>query len=89
MSQKKQMQEFEYNFKVGTMDMVEETLKNMNESLITVAGLKKILPRQVNHNTLLEILDRLQRDNKIYMSVRGIVYIYNPSEKLRKAGFKH
>lgn len=73
-----------HDFRVSTMNMVEETLKNMNESLITVAGLKKILPKQVNHNTLLDILDRLQHDNKIYMSAKGITYIYTSPENMKK-----
>lgn len=70
---------------VNTVEMVEETLKNMNESLITLASLKKILPRQVNHNTLLEILDYLEKKNRITTSLKGITYLGSPSEKFQKA----
>jgi hypothetical protein len=65
--------------------MVEDTLKNMNESVITIAGLKKILPRKVNHNTLKEILDYLDKSNKIYINVKGIAWIQNDNPNLRKA----
>ena len=65
--------------------MVEETLKNSEDSIITIAQLKRELPKQINHNTLKEILDYLQELNRIYVSVKGITYIYNPSPKLQKA----
>ena len=37
---------------LNTVLMVEEALKNMENSVITIAELKKILPKQVNHNML-------------------------------------
>jgi len=37
--------------------MVEDTLKNMDESAITIAELKRRLPRQVNHDALKIILE--------------------------------
>tara|TARA_Y100000310_G_C20522478_1_gene734355 strand:+ start:132 stop:332 length:201 start_codon:yes stop_codon:yes gene_type:complete len=55
------------------------------DSLFTVAELKRALPRQVNHNTLLLILHYLDLSNKIAVSVKGITWIHNPSPKLRKA----
>jgi len=83
MSQK-QTQRLEYTFRVNTLEMVEETLKNMNESLITVAGLKKILPRQVNHNTLMEILGYLERKNRVTTSLKGITYLGENSPRIQK-----
>ena len=65
--------------------MVEDTLRNMNESIITVAQLKKILPRQVNHNTLMIILQYLEYSNKIAVTLRGITWIHNVNPNLRKA----
>ncbi len=66
---------------LNTVIMVEETMKNL-DSLFTVAELKQNLPRQVNHNTLMLILQYLEQSNKIYASVRGITWIHNPSKKL-------
>ena len=37
---------------LNTVFMVEETLKNMDESVISIAELKRRLPKQINHNTL-------------------------------------
>ena len=41
---------------LNTILMVEETLKDA-DSLITVADLKKKLPKKVNNNTLMIILE--------------------------------
>lgn len=79
------MQELEYSPTLNTVLMVEGTLKNMNESAITIAELKRRLPRQINHNVLKIILDYLQLSNKIVVTVRGITWIHNPNPNLKKA----
>ena len=56
MSKKKQ--KIEHTPTLNTILMVEEALKNTNES-VTIAELKRKLPRQVNHNTLKVILEYL------------------------------
>lgn len=68
-----------------TILMVEKVLKDMNESLITIAGLKRILPRQVNHNTLIEILGYLEKSGKIDVALKGIVWVENSNPRLQKA----
>jgi hypothetical protein len=70
---------------LNTVLMVERVLRNMNESVITIAELKRKLPKQVNHNTLMLILDYLEKSNKIAVSLRGITWIHNPNERLKKA----
>jgi len=70
---------------LNTVLMVEHTLQTMNESLITVADLKKILPKQINHNTLMTILTYLEAGNKIAVSLKGITWIHNTNPRLRKA----
>ena len=70
---------------LNTVLMVEDTLKNMDESVVTVAKLKKKLPKQVNHNTLKVILEYLEKSNKIAVSMRGITWIHNTNPSLRKA----
>lgn len=70
---------------LNTVIMVEDTLKNMKDSVMTIAELKRKLPRQVNHNTLMVILEYLERSNKILVGLRGITWIHNPNPKLRKA----
>lgn len=70
---------------LNTILMVEDTLKNSPNSVVTVAELKKMLPRQVNHNTLMVILDYLEQSNKIAVGLKGITWIHSKNENLRKA----
>ena len=79
------MQELEHAPNLNTVIMVEETLKNIQESVITVAALKKKLPKQVNHTTLMTILYYLEESNKIAVSLKGITWIHNNNPQLRKA----
>ena len=79
------MQELEHSPTLNTVLMVEDTLKNMNESVITIAELKRKLPRQINHNTLKVILEYLELSNKILVTMRGITWIHNPNPNLQKA----
>ena len=65
--------------------MVEGALKNMDESVITVAELKRKLPKQINHNTLKLILEYLEESNKIAVTMKGITWIHNTNPNIRKA----
>ena len=76
---------YEHSPTLNTVIMVEEALRNMDESVITVADLKKILPRKVNHNKLKVILRYLDESNKIFFSVDGISWIENSNPNMRKA----
>lgn len=79
------MQELEHSPTLNTVIMVENVLKNMDESVISIADLKRRLPRQVNHNTLITILEYLEMSNKIVVTMRGITWIHNPNPNLQKA----
>jgi len=68
---------------LNTVIMVEDVLKNLNESVISIAELKRKLPRQVNHNTLMVILQYLEDSNKIFVGLKGITWIHNPSSRLK------
>lgn len=68
-----------------TVIMVEDALASARKSVVTVAQLKRLLPRQVNHNTLKVILEYLEASNKIAVTMRGITWIANDNPKLKKA----
>lgn len=70
---------------LNTVMMIENTLKNMNESVISIAELKRRLPRQVNHLTLMVILEYLERSNKIASTLKGITWIENNNPRLKNA----
>ena len=70
---------------LNTVMMVEDTLKKMNESVISVAELKRKLPRQVNHITLMVILEYLERSGKIAATLKGMTWIENNNPNLKRA----
>ena len=78
-------QRLEHAPTLNTVLMVENTLKNMEGSIITIAELKRKLPRQVNHKTLMIILEYLEKSNKVAVSLKGITWIHNPNLNLRRA----
>ena len=69
---------------LNTVIMVENAIKNSEDSVISIPKLKRSLPRQVNHNTLMIILHYLDQSNKIYVGLKGITWIQSDSEKMRK-----
>ncbi|MEI6058189.1 MAG: hypothetical protein WCP89_00270 [archaeon] len=69
---------------LNTVIMVEDTIKKSNDSVISVAELKRKLPRQVNHNTLMVILEYLERSGKIAVGLRGVSWVYTDSKVLRE-----
>ena len=85
MSKTNQEYKLEHSPTLNTVLMVEHTLENMNESVITIANLKKILPKQINHNTLMIILVYLEKSNKIATTLKGITWIHNTNPRQRKA----
>ncbi len=64
---------------LNTILMVEDTLKktSLKKEAITIADLKKKLPRKVNHITLMTILDYLEKSKKIQTKLRGISWIFD------------
>ena len=70
---------------LNTVLMVERTLQGMEGSVMTVAELKRKLPKQVNHNTLRVILEYLEESNKIAVSMKGITWIHHSHPALKRA----
>ena len=69
---------------LNTIMMVEDTLKSSKEKVISVADLKKELPRQVNHITLMVILEYLEKSKKIDVTLKGISWIEEQFELKNK-----
>jgi hypothetical protein len=69
---------------LNTVMMVEETIKSSENSVISVAELKRKLPRQVNHNTLILILEYLEKSGKIAVGLKGITWVHTDSKLLRE-----
>lgn len=64
-----------------TVQMVEETIKEAKE-VLSIAELKRRLPRKVNHNTIKVILTYLQKSGKIEFTSDGVVWIFLPKEDI-------
>ncbi len=67
-----------------TMLMVERILRK-SDTMIDREELKRRLPNKIMHQTLNLILKYFEEKGMIIDSHRGILWIYNPSPKLRKA----
>lgn len=70
---------------LNTVLMVEHALKNSEESIITVAQLKRALPKQINHNMLKVVLEYLEESGKICVSLKGMTWVENKSRKMQDA----
>jgi hypothetical protein len=68
---------------LNTVMMVEETLKSKGD-LLTVAELKRKLPKKVMHQTLLQILDYLQLSGKILIGTKGILWVFTERKELNE-----
>ncbi|MFC1774781.1 hypothetical protein ACFLZN_00515 [Nanoarchaeota archaeon] len=66
---------------LNTVLMVEKVLKDSGE-LMTIAELKRKLPRKVMHQTLLQILDYLQLSGKILIGTKGVLWIFTERKEL-------
>ena len=85
MSMIREPQRLEHAPTLNTVLMVENVLKNADESVITIAELKRKLPKQVNHNVLKIILEYLEESNKICVTLRGLTWIGNSNLNLKRA----
>ena len=68
---------------LSTVLMVEELLK-VAESPMTVAEIKRKLPRKVMHQTLLKILDYLQYSGKIIIGTKGVLWIFTERKEIEE-----
>jgi len=66
---------------LDTIQMVEETAQKA-KGVVSIAELKRRLPRKVNHNTLKVILAYLQRSGKIEFALNGVVWVFMPREDI-------
>lgn len=85
MIQKLLVKKIKHSPTLNTILMVEKTIKDADESIVNIAYIKEHLPRKVNHNTLMQILEYLEESNKIAVSLKGITWIHNNNPNLRKA----
>ena len=73
----------EHSPTLNTVLMVEIVLKEAGE-ILTIAELKRRLPRKIMHQTLLNILDYLQYSGKIIIGTKGVLWIFTERKELNE-----
>ncbi|MDP2750074.1 MAG: hypothetical protein Q8O89_04550 [Nanoarchaeota archaeon] len=68
---------------LNTVLMVEETLRKADE-VMTIGKLKRILPKQVMHQTLMAVIDYLEYSGKITVHEDKVLWTFKPQSKLKK-----
>ncbi|MFT4304952.1 MAG: hypothetical protein ACMXX8_02585 [Candidatus Woesearchaeota archaeon] len=75
------MESVGHSHTLNTVLMVEKTLKESGK-LLSVAEIKRRLPKKIMHQTLITILDYLQISGKILIGTKGILWIYTEKKEL-------
>ena len=68
---------------LNTVLMVEETLNKAGE-VLTIGKLKRMLPKQVMHQTLMAVIDYLEYSGKIVVNDDKVLWAFKPQSKLKK-----
>ena len=68
---------------LNTVLMIEDTLSKTGE-VLTIGKLKRILPKQVMHQTLMAVIDYLEYSGKIAVHDDKVLWTFKPQSKLRK-----
>ena len=66
---------------LNTVLMVEEILQRAQEPM-SLAELKRKLPKKIMHQTLIQIVNYLQWSGKIILGTKGIVWIFAERKEL-------
>lgn len=69
---------------LSTVLMVENFLRDHRGLPMKISDIKKKLPKQIMHQTLIIILEYLWRSGKIIYGPRGVQWIYSEPEHLKK-----
>ena len=69
---------------LGTIIMIEQVLKENRDSPLKLNELKKMLPKQVMHQTLKMTLEYLFYSGKIIYGPKGVQWVYDDPEYLKR-----
>ena len=73
---------------LNTVLMVEDVLKNA-DGVMTIAELRRALPKQVMHQTLMVVIDYLDYSGKIVFHDNQVLWTFKPRSILKtKKGLK-
>ena len=66
---------------LNTVLMVERAIQAAGEPIM-MADLKRALPKQVMHSTLMQALGYLERSGKILVTTKGIIWTFVTKEEM-------
>ena len=69
---------------LNTVIMVENVLKEHQDTPLKISELKNLLPKQVMHQTLKIILIYLWKSGKVIYGPKGVQWIYSEPQHLKK-----
>ncbi len=69
---------------LSTVLMVEDLLRKHRDVPMKISEIKKRLPKQVMHQTLIIILEYLWKSGKVMYGPKGIQWVYTSREHLEK-----
>lgn len=69
---------------LNTVLMVEKVLQDHQDQPLKLPELKRLLPKQVMHETLKVVLEYLWRSGKIIYGPKGVQWIYTEPEHLKQ-----
>ena len=68
---------------LNTVLMVEHTLSNAG-GILSIGQIKRMLPKQVMHQTLMAVIDYLEYSGKITVHDDRVLWTFKPESKLKK-----
>ena len=68
---------------LNTVLMVEDTIRKAGE-VLTIGKLKRMLPKQVMHQTVMAVIDYLGYSGKIVVHDDKVLWTFKPQSKLKK-----
>ena len=68
---------------LNTVLMVEDTLSKA-DGIMSIGQLKRVLPKQVMHQTLMAVIDYLEYSGKIVVHDDKVLWAFKPESRLKK-----
>lgn len=67
---------------LNTVLMIEDTIRNSGE-LMTIGMIRRALPKQVMHQTLMAVIDYLEYSGKVVVHDGKVLWAFKPQSRLK------
>jgi precorrin-2 methylase len=69
---------------MSNITIIEKIIKKSKSSIITISEIKQALKGQVTNTELRNVIQRLENNNKIAVTTKGITWIYSTNSNLKR-----